>query len=53
MINLRDTFATAYFSRGLAYKFNNEKFEAQKDFEKALELNPDFIEVKKELKSFK
>mgnify|MGYP001169495963 FL=1 len=53
LINLSDTFASVYFSRGLAYKFNNEKFEAQKDFEKTLELNPDFIEAKKELKSFK
>lgn len=44
-------FASAYFSRGLAFKFYNDFESARKDFNSTLELSPEFKEADNELKS--
>ena len=40
-----------FFSRGLAYKFAGNYEFARKDFEMAIELNPDFDKANDELHS--
>ena len=51
VIQQRPDFATAYFSRGLAFKNNNSYKQAKDDFKMALELNPQLNEAEKELKN--
>lgn len=42
-------FASAYFSRGLAFKFNNDFESAREDFISTLDLSPEFKEAENEL----
>ncbi len=51
VISQNRTYASAFFSRGLAYKFVGYNDLARKDFEMALELSPEFKEAKDELQS--
>ncbi len=44
-------YSSAFFSRGLAYKFAGINDLARNDFEMAIELSPEFEEAKDELKS--
>ena len=51
VISQNRAYASAFFSRGLAYKFAGNNDFARKDFEMALELSPEFKEAKDELQS--
>ena len=51
MISQNRAYASAFFSRGLAYKFDGNNDFARKDFEMAVELSPEFKEAKDELQS--
>lgn len=51
VISQNRAYASAFFSRGLAYKFAGKNDFARKDFEMALELSPEFKEAKDELQS--
>ena len=51
VISQNRAYASAFFSRGLAYKFVGNNDLARKDFEMALELSPEFNEAKDELQS--
>jgi len=51
VISQNRTYPTAFFSRGLAYKFAGNNDFARKDFEMTVELSPDFEEAKDELQS--
>lgn len=46
-----NSFATAYFSRGLCFKYLGRYSEAKKDFNKALKLDTNLVEAEIELKS--
>lgn len=50
VINQNPTYASAYFSRGLAYKASDSIYNARKDFEMTLKLSPEFKEAENELK---
>lgn len=45
-----NSFATAYFSRGLCFKYLGRYSEARKDFNKALVLDSSLVEAERELK---
>jgi tetratricopeptide (TPR) repeat protein len=45
-INKDQNFAEAYNNRAVVYHYQGNKDEAEKDFEKAIEINPDFWEAK-------
>ena len=51
VISQNRAYASAFFSRGLAYKFAGNNDLARKDFEMAVELSPKFKEAKDELQS--
>ena len=51
VISQNRAYSSAFFSRGLAYKFAGINDFARKDFEMAMELSPEFKEAKDELKS--
>jgi Tfp pilus assembly protein PilF len=51
VISQNRAYTSAFFSRGLAYKFAGNNDFARKDFEMALELSPEFKEAKDELQS--
>ena len=51
VISQNRVYASAFFSRGLAYKFAGINDFARKDFEMAMELSPEFKEAKDELLS--
>ena len=51
VISQNRAYASAFFSRGLAYKFAGNNDLARKDFEIAVELSPKFKEAKDELQS--
>ena len=51
VISQNSSYASAFFSRGLANKFAGNKDFARKDFEMAVELSPKFKEAKDELHS--
>ncbi len=51
VISQNRAYASAFFSRGLAYKFTGNNDFARKDFEMAVELSPEFKEAKDELYS--
>ena len=51
VISQNRAYASAFFSRGLAYKFAGNNDFARKDFEMAVELSPEFKEAKDELHS--
>lgn len=49
VVQQNPNYASAYFSRGLAHKFNKNLDKAKEDFTLALDLNPQFIEAQREL----
>ena len=51
VISQNRAYASAFFSRGLAFKFAGNNDLARKDFEMAVELSPKFKEAKDELQS--
>ena len=47
---MNDKIPENYYYLGSVYKYTNELRKAEKYFEKAIELDPDFIEAKREVR---